>query len=1273
MESHHSPTSPYSAERSRYAAKMRRDKEGVEIAALAKLLPYPEEITSRLDKGSIIRLITSYLRMKKFSQKEGNALLEELNQKAITAGEEPAKELAADWNDGTLMLQALNGFVIFISRKGKIFYISDNVGKHLGIHQYEMIGNSMMEFIHADDQKELAKQFVVQVPGQQTFKGYGMENVGDAPTSMSFNCFDTDKDEEMPSISDFIQERQFFLRMRSVMSRRGSGGKGKVIGYRVVNFCGRLKLTSSTSSTKGYVVEGLICLCRPIQPQPILEVRMDGNMFMSRHSLDMCFTFCDPRIITLIGYEPHELVGKTVYQFHNPLDARKVSDCHSNLIMKGTSATKYYRFMGKNGSWVWLQTRATIIYNTNNVAQYIVCMNYVIGKDVGERSLLMEEMAKSRGGNELCSSIVDSDCGDSIPSPSSDMASGYTPASVASSVTSGIGSGSDMDEPSLKPVKQEVDFDELIPKAVRDKEEIKKPAPEQDISFAALLKMDNLKRMYGATDKMDTAEKVDSVKKQESMSKGMTFAAPGTVNSDGISVNNIEGPFSNPLQHKSTEIQESFQRATQNPAVDVLLPMQTFSPVSEASSDSSSTAEVSSPPMAVALPSDGQDARMASVGEEDESLFKDLLELTKDDNMDNPSSQLNSELPRMSFSVNSPSNLSQLLNSQSAASISLGMSSPESQDLVDDCLEGDDEVFNGRPESTEPSSSILAGLLTKPRAQEPTGNGASGPSLDPPPSQGNLHYMNMSVTKVDPMMSGASSQLPDDIANFSLEFCQPVMDQAACDAITALGGDFFVPDPMDKGRNGATITEVTDIEDNGLLLNTSESEISAASNPLANLVNSPPKMPNGIVQTQVPLAQPHNISLDLHRNVTERISQLDIKDSGRALAPQINESANAPILHALLLESRANSQTAEKSRGQRPAPLSSNGLDSVSDVLGPITPCTKAAVDAVDSLIQDFDEMPGTNTADPVFARLNGNNNMVNQENYVLLQQMDQQRKHMAEEHRRQQQILMENQAKQQKQLEEQQRQLLQSQNLQGQSIEQALLRKQMQQKLQQQYQLQQQLQQQQLQQQHQLQQQQQTLLAQQAGMTSGLPRSAQGPELQGNSSVHGQGFDMTEFAAPQSRTVSAALPVSSHHRQQQQMQQYSASPPQSVMDSPLAQQQLQRQRGSPPVMGRSPPVGSPHTLPQQYPGQPQAIQQQQQPTNQGGYSGQMQQPSYCRQQQQSIGVMPEQANNNSLMWNNIDPMLSHPSMAMMNRQGRTMEQSDLDFGSANPHLLQHQ
>ena len=35
------------------------------------------------------------------------------------------------------------------------------------------------------------------------------------------------------------------------------------------------------------------------------------------------------RILTLIGYEPNEVIGKTAYYFHNPLDAPRVSDCHS--------------------------------------------------------------------------------------------------------------------------------------------------------------------------------------------------------------------------------------------------------------------------------------------------------------------------------------------------------------------------------------------------------------------------------------------------------------------------------------------------------------------------------------------------------------------------------------------------------------------------------------------------------------------------------------------------------------------------------------------------------------------------------------------------------------------------------------------------------------------------------------------------------------------------------------------------------------------------------
>lgn len=51
-------------EKSKNAARSRREKENAEFLELAKLLPLPPANTSQLDKASIIRLTTSYLKMR---------------------------------------------------------------------------------------------------------------------------------------------------------------------------------------------------------------------------------------------------------------------------------------------------------------------------------------------------------------------------------------------------------------------------------------------------------------------------------------------------------------------------------------------------------------------------------------------------------------------------------------------------------------------------------------------------------------------------------------------------------------------------------------------------------------------------------------------------------------------------------------------------------------------------------------------------------------------------------------------------------------------------------------------------------------------------------------------------------------------------------------------------------------------------------------------------------------------------------------------------------
>ena len=51
-------------EKPKNAAKCRREKENAEFQELARLLPLPTAITAQLDKASIIRLSTSYLRLR---------------------------------------------------------------------------------------------------------------------------------------------------------------------------------------------------------------------------------------------------------------------------------------------------------------------------------------------------------------------------------------------------------------------------------------------------------------------------------------------------------------------------------------------------------------------------------------------------------------------------------------------------------------------------------------------------------------------------------------------------------------------------------------------------------------------------------------------------------------------------------------------------------------------------------------------------------------------------------------------------------------------------------------------------------------------------------------------------------------------------------------------------------------------------------------------------------------------------------------------------------
>ncbi|KAK9498512.1 hypothetical protein O3M35_003129 [Rhynocoris fuscipes] len=134
-------------EKSKNAARSRREKENTEFLELAKLLPLPSAITSQLDKASIIRLTTSYLKLR-------NLFPDGLGD-AWGAAPPPPSE-ASIRELGSHLLQTLDGFIFVVAPDGKIMYISETASVHLGLSQVELTGNSIFEYIHPSDHEEMS-------------------------------------------------------------------------------------------------------------------------------------------------------------------------------------------------------------------------------------------------------------------------------------------------------------------------------------------------------------------------------------------------------------------------------------------------------------------------------------------------------------------------------------------------------------------------------------------------------------------------------------------------------------------------------------------------------------------------------------------------------------------------------------------------------------------------------------------------------------------------------------------------------------------------------------------------------------------------------------------------------------------------------------------------------------------------------------------------------------------------------------------------------------
>ncbi|XP_045896802.1 single-minded homolog 2 [Micropterus dolomieu] len=357
-------------EKCKNAAKTRREKENGEFYELAKLLPLPAAITSQLDKASIIRLTSSYLKMRAvFPDGLGDGWVKSTRFSPL---DNMAKEL------GSHLLQTLDGFVFVVASDGKIMYISETASVHLGLSQVELTGNSIFEYIHPSDHDEMTAVLGLCQPPRHHFS------------------------------PEYEIERSFFLRMKCVLAKRNAGLTCG--GYKVIHCSGYLKVRQYMMDMalyeSCYQTVGLVAVGHSLPPSGITEIKLHSNMFMFRASLDFKLIFLDTRVAELTGYEPQDLIEKTLYHHVHACDIFHLRYAHHLLLVKGQVTTKYYRMLSKRGGWVWVQSYATIIHNSRSSRPHcIVSVNYVLtDTECKELQLSEDQSQATKSGLSLTSS-----------------------------------------------------------------------------------------------------------------------------------------------------------------------------------------------------------------------------------------------------------------------------------------------------------------------------------------------------------------------------------------------------------------------------------------------------------------------------------------------------------------------------------------------------------------------------------------------------------------------------------------------------------------------------------------------------------------------------------------------------------------------------------------------------------------------------------------------------------------------------------------------------
>lgn len=372
-------------------SKRHRDRLNMELDKLTSLLPFSEDVRSRLDKLSVLRLSVGYLKVKSFFNATIKKNISGANgwPAGISGGNgQTVNGLdGINYPEGELLLQALNGFVLVVTAEGYVFYSSPTIQDYLGFHQSDVVHQSVFELIHTDDRLMFRRQLHFALNPTQcelSDDPDGLQKTAQITSSLiNYNP------KQLPPENSSFLERSFCCRFRCLLDNSS--------GFLALNFQGRLKYLHGQNKlaedgTIAHPQLALFAIVTPLQPPSIMEIRCKTLLFQTKHKLDFTPLGVDTRGKVVLGYTEMELCTRgSGYQFIHAADMMHCADNHLRMIKTGESGFTVFRLLSKSGTWIWVQANARLVYKGGR-PEFIIARQRALTYDEGEEHLRQRKL-----------------------------------------------------------------------------------------------------------------------------------------------------------------------------------------------------------------------------------------------------------------------------------------------------------------------------------------------------------------------------------------------------------------------------------------------------------------------------------------------------------------------------------------------------------------------------------------------------------------------------------------------------------------------------------------------------------------------------------------------------------------------------------------------------------------------------------------------------------------------------------------------------------------